>query len=472
MDTLATFWEWLKNAESREIVRFIGGGFIALVGAAWAVFKWLHRHKPPDRSEGTISVSQTADKVTRFPNIGDEVQPEKHLRQIPGGDALAPDIELFRNKIQAGFREEALNLFKERLAWRLAFEFCAPDLEIELLSPLFPDGLPSSPENRICLPDLKNEGDQAWVLNETANCYRDLGHPRTATLLYEKQCAIRGQQGALKGLALGRYNLGECLLLRGKLKKAEEALSLGIAYFAQEKHRDLFHEAVGLGKRGLLFAYMGNYQGAEIDLGKAIQTIDAYDEVQSLGLLWAHRAINKLLEGRESSGPWQDEAYKASWMALRLAEDTTYEHFSHERDFIRAHWLCGAVWLSMDHHAKAEGHLSEARVRARRIKLVEFETPILLELSRLWLKQNQLEKAQTCAKDALEIATLCDYRLVQADAHLMLAQLALGRGDYDTAWEEIQNGRERALCDGENHRYLAAWIKSERYMKNIAHRAR
>jgi hypothetical protein len=64
---------------------------------------------------------------------------------------------------------------------------------------------------------------------------------------------------------------------------------------------------------------------------------------------------------------------------------------------------------------------------------------------------------ETLAQEALEIAERCGYRLVQADCHNFLAQLALEEGDLQKAQEHAETARERAWCDGPPHRYEAAF---------------
>jgi hypothetical protein len=78
-----------------------------------------------------------------------------------------------------------------------------------------------------------------------------------------------------------------------------------------------------------------------------------------------------------------------------------------------------------------------------------------------------MDEVLSLAKEALDIADLCGYRLVQADAHLVLAQLALEAGNLPEARRHAETARERAQCDGPPHRYEAAFLEAERLLEEI-----
>ena len=93
-------------------------------------------------------------------------------------------------------------------------------------------------------------------------------------------------------------------------------------------------------------------------------------------------------------------------------------------------------------------------------------------------------EALSLAQEALDIADRCEYRLVQADCHNFLAELALAlseagpeprrrvegleAGDLQKAREHAETARERAWCDGPPHRYEAAFQEAERLLERIA----
>jgi hypothetical protein len=107
--------------------------------------------------------------------------------------------------------------------------------------------------------------------------------------------------------------------------------------------------------------------------------------------------------------------------------------------------------------------------------MVDHEPDILLELARLRRVQAVgadhaaplREESLSRAREALDIADRCGYRLVQADAHLLLAQLALDAGDTPEAHRHAEIARERARCDGPPHRYEAAFLEAEHLLQEI-----
>jgi hypothetical protein len=135
-----------------------------------------------------------------------------------------------------------------------------------------------------------------------------------------------------------------------------------------------------------------------------------------------------------------------------------------QRDIIQAEWLLG--WALIEQSStEAEQHLTEALTRCRRINLIEFEPDILLAWTRWHRAAGHPKEAHECAKDALAIADRCEYRLVQADTHNLLARLALDAGDRAEARRHAEIARERAWCDGPPHCYKPALDEAESLLK-------
>jgi hypothetical protein len=85
--------------------------------------------------------------------------------------------------------------------------------------------------------------------------------------------------------------------------------------------------------------------------------------------------------------------------------------------------------------------------------MVDFEADILLAWARSHRAARKPPQACQQAEEALTIAERCGYRLVQADAHNTLAQLALDDGDRAAAQRHAEIARERVWCDGPPHCY-------------------
>jgi hypothetical protein len=112
--------------------------------------------------------------------------------------------------------------------------------------------------------------------------------------------------------------------------------------------------------------------------------------------------------------------------------------------------------------ASAEVELNEALSRCRKIRLVELEANILLDLAKLqWQKaagknKKLISQTKDLVREALEIADRCEYRLQQADIHNFLAEMALAESDKQTARNHAQKARDYAYCDGPPYVYKKA----------------
>ncbi|MCH7718550.1 MAG: hypothetical protein IIB21_03680, partial [Chloroflexi bacterium] len=145
-------------------------------------------------------------------------------------------------------------------------------------------------------------------------------------------------------------------------------------------------------------------------------------------------------------------------------------------DFVRAEWLIGAALVALSSQTgrglredlrEAQGHLTEALSRCRRINLVDTEPSILLSWARWHRAQGHTQEALEHAQEALAIADRCEYRLNQADIHNFLAALALEGGDRKAAQRHATTAYERAWCDGPPHCYKPALEEAERLLTEL-----
>lgn len=183
---------------------------------------------------------------------------------------------------------------------------------------------------------------------------------------------------------------------------------------------------------------------SSLELGTALTSFQEHGQRQAECATWAYYALLALLV-RNSK-----EAINSARRSRELADVNRFE-----RDIIRGEWLCGWA-LIHESPSEAETHLGEALTRCRRINLVEFEPDILLAWARWHRAAGHVTQARRDAEEALTIADRCQYRLVQADVHNFLAQLALDANDRAAARREATIGRERAWCDGPPHCYKPA----------------
>ncbi|TEU19472.1 MAG: DUF4062 domain-containing protein [Anaerolineales bacterium] len=412
--------------------------------------------------------------------------------QVESLDDLAPTIELYHHTVRAGRYDEAVRLLRDRLVPDpLHFRFGAYQLMIELERALFPGGEPFIPSGEAAMPHLSDEAWQAWTLNALSAAYAMSGQPGRAVPLVGGYVAISRKRADGKNEAIGLANLATQQIAIGALAVAEESLRRAIELDREiGGERD---EACDHQELACLLAYTGAFEEAGRELGKSYEYDSQHGDRQGECVDWAYRALRALLMVRVGG----EESVKDSLPAARRAHEIACSH-QNERDRIRAEWLLGAAHRARGELAQAEPHLEEALRRCRRINLIELEPNILLELARLRHAQAALPspaaqragegpgvgaEALSLAQEALEIADRCEYRLVQADCHNFLAQLALAlseagpeprrrvegleAGDIQKAQEHAETARQRAWCDGPPHRYEAAFQEAERLLERL-----
>ncbi len=363
-------------------------------------------------------------------------------------DDLTPVIELYHHMVQAGQYDEARALFEDRLSSPLYFQLGAYQLQIELLRALFPQGEDQPPQ-------LKDEGDQAWTLNELANSYGQSGQAGAAVPLFERVAGIDEQRGDKKNLAIELGNLAQQQLSIGALQAAEANLRRSIALC--QEIEDEFNEAIGHAELGRLLVYRGVWVEAEQELIIALGIFQKENHIQPQSYTWAYRSQAALLQARSGEPQAAATALAAATRALELADEDARTIYPLERDYVRAHWLLGAAHRINGNLPQSDTHLSDALTRCRTINLVAAEADILLDLARLRADQGQPAEAQRLAQEALAITERSGYVLKGADVRLFLAQQALEAGDHPQALTHAQVARQLATCDGGDYVYRVAY---------------
>jgi tetratricopeptide (TPR) repeat protein len=366
--------------------------------------------------------------------------PALNEKKIESLDELAPVIELYHHTVRAGQYDEALDLLHGRLFEPLYYRFGAYRVCIELALGLFPDG-----EDEVCR--LENEKAQLWTQAVLGISYSRSGQCRRALPFHLRCIDSYEKQERKEYLAIGLENLAGAQLVFGQLGEADKSFRRR-RELSRELH-DEFGEAIGRAELGRLEAYQGHWEKSSEELDDAISSFRKQELKQGEGIVWAYLAMRALLMKNPQ------EAIQAAHQSRELATVVCVE-----RDFIQANWLLGWA-LIQESISEAEGHLSDALTRCRRINLVEFEPDILLALARWHLASGDATKAREHANEALTIADRCEYRLIQAAVHNFLAQLAFDSGDRATALGHAEIARERAWCDGPPHCYKPALDEAE-----------
>ncbi len=373
--------------------------------------------------------------------------------QVHSLDDLAPVIELYHHTVRAGFYDEAFRLFQNRLHSAAYYQLGSYQLQIELLSVLFPGGEDQPP----C---LETKRSQSWAACALANSHSLSGQPGRAVPLFQVSADLDESEGDRRNLAIDLGNLATQQLVIGALRAAEASLRRRIALCREIE--DEFNEAIGHSELGRLLAYCGAWADAEKELLTAQKVFDELGPGQTNygSVNWAYRTLRALLwvraVGAEHAAPLHAEGLAAARRALQLADETARTWSPYERDYVCAHWLLGAAhWASGDPSTgsgrsldDADRHLTEALTRCRGINMVDHEAYILLDLARLRRDQGHTDEALRLAGEALIITERSEYVLQGADVHLFLAEMALEKGDREAALAHAQQARHLATCDG------------------------
>ncbi|MCC6569799.1 MAG: tetratricopeptide repeat protein [Anaerolineales bacterium] len=390
--------------------------------------------------------------------------------QIKSLNDLLPIIELYYHTVMAGSFDEARQLFQDRLRNTLHYHLMFNQVQIELLQLLFTD-------RKNELLNLNNEDAKAWTLNQLAVAYALSGQPSQAIPLWRQQLSIREKQGMKKGLAIGLGGLASVVLLPiGALVEAERNLYRSIELSHEIESE--YDEAVNRQELGHLLSYRGKWNEAEAELSTSQRLAERTLHIQTQSITWAYRALRFLQIARSSQYENQDlvgmfvqMAIGAANRSLKLADETANSIYSYESDFIRTHWLLGAIHRMNNESQLSEKHLDEALLRCRNSNLVNFEANILLDLARLRYEQKNYEEAKSLADEALLITERCGYVLQGADVNLFLAELTLtldpspeGRGKARGYAEEAL---KLATCDGPPYYYKVAYEEAERFLAKL-----
>ncbi len=375
---------------------------------------------------------------------------------------LAPVIELYHHMVRAGNLDEAEELYYDRLQKAIYYQFGAYQLQIELLRALFLDGEDKPP----C---LKREDAQAFTLNELGNAYSLSGQPRLAVPLFLINADYDEKPGRKKNLAIGLGNVARQQLVIGTLNAAERNLRRSIDLCLEIA--DERWEAVGHRELGLILFYRGEWQEAEQELDKSLELAEKQMHVQIQGITWSYRTLRFLLMARDDSKSKIENlkpSIECTQRALELADEDTKQRYPHPRDYVRAHWLLGAVYCANNELTLAEENLSKALNLCRQINLVEEEANILLDLARLRYAQGDFNDAQEKASEALVITERSGYVLQGADVNLFLAQYALEQEkDKVKAKEYAESALRLAYCDGPPYYYKVAYEEAEAMLERL-----
>jgi tetratricopeptide (TPR) repeat protein len=146
------------------------------------------------------------------------------------------------------------------------------------------------------------------------------------------------------------------------------------------------------------------------------------------------RAIRALWQGQYT------EAQKAVEAELTLGRKSSLPIWTSR--------IQGLVALGLGNLAKAEEHLYQALADARSMNHIREELPVLVGLAELKRQQGEFNTAREHLGDIWELAERNAFRIYQADAFNILAQISRDEGLLDEAVEAARRAYYLAWCDG------------------------
>lgn len=126
---------------------------------------------------------------------------------------------------------------------------------------------------------------------------------------------------------------------------------------------------------------------------------------------------------------------------------------SREREHLVAGRVRGLLFLERRSYTEAEAVLHESLLQSRALHLVEEEVATLTLLASLRTHQGRLDDAKDLLADVWPWVEFGPYRLLHADALLVLARAHWLGGQVATARDAAQRAHDLAWCDGPGHSY-------------------
>jgi tetratricopeptide (TPR) repeat protein len=196
---------------------------------------------------------------------------------------------------------------------------------------------------------------------------------------------------------------------------------------------------VNLGK---LFDLRGDHNLGRIALNRSRSLFAKRRNSQRAGMVSAVLADCSLRLGDlVKAGEWAE-------MASTLAAAERFEE-----DFIEAALAQGRVALGLGNLQRAEERLHHALTRSRSATLVRLELRALIAIAELELAQGHPFEARARLDEVWESSGHGPYRLLQADAYNVLADIVLAEGDKPAAIATATKAYRAAWCDGPPYAY-------------------
>lgn len=416
---------------------------------------------------------------------------------------LSPVIELYHHMVKSRCFDDAWQLYDSRLRGPLYYEFCAYEIEVQLLS-----GLLGADHD---IPRVHGTIDQTWVLIYLSMCYERMGQLGAALTCAEQAVNLNRKGGRQADLGSSFVALASVYKKLGQLESAREASAQAVTIFDEIGNMNWF--GISHRNHGGLLILCGDFAEAErnLDLAESVYARKPNQFAHGLASLMLHRTYLLEFQGDYSAALGtaeqaydvacrgyveSEEAKKESsprrfWAVIRQfvgqltgkGISSTKVAASHldsayyKREATTALYRIGYLQCIEGQPKEAQVNLEKALQSCRSVRLTGLEPDVLLALAKAHAAQTQSQEerpdVERYAGEALSIVARCGYRLKQANTHNFLSRWKLDRGHWAESRHHAELARDLAWCDGPPNAYQPALEEANgilRKIKRMAHR--
>ncbi|HEU4560239.1 MAG TPA: DUF4062 domain-containing protein [Longimicrobium sp.] len=339
-----------------------------------------------------------------------------------------PSIELFNALVGLGRLIEATDLYFERINPTVIFEeLGAVNLKVALLQSLFPSGLDSPPGGGLMSAAYSQLGhalEQLGRLPEALDCYM---HVESLNGLPPK--TIEGNCGYISSVKLCQGKLQEAL--RYAEKSVGDAQDLLFTYHIR-------HVAI-------CQAVIGRYDSA----------------VELLRKQWGEGDHNELRRSKIAllAAHYEAAAQRVKSFAL-LTSVSSYVRIESSLVLAEAESHLGDLEEAL---ALIEPLLQELIANS----FVDYEMQARRVLADAYRRRGAIGRAREMLDDLWEMARRGGYRLILADACIVLAEIERDAGNLEAARQAAREAYDHAWCDGPPYAYHRALKRSEELIAEL-----
>ncbi|WAN68771.1 tetratricopeptide repeat protein [Moorena producens JHB] len=294
--------------------------------------------------------------------------------------------------------------------------------------------------------EIGHRQGEAYSLNNLGNAYHNLGDYKKAIDYYKNFLVIAREIGYSLGEANSLNNLGSAYQSLGNYQKAIDYLQQSLAIHQEIGDRN--GEAASLNNLGNAYSTLGEYKKEINYLQKslAIAREIGYRQGEASSLANLGNAYHCLGDYKKAIDYYQKSLAIAREIGYRQGEASSLNNL-------------GSAYDTLGEYKKAIDYYQKSLAIDREIGHRQGEAQSLSNLGLNFLKNNQLEQAQTHLFDAIKIwedirhllRNQDDWKVSifeeQACSYCNLQEVLVAQGQPRLALEISERGRNRALID-------------------------